>query len=47
MPMRFGIPSQAFDMQTDSERMAAHLAEHIGRQEMNDLARERLCLGFH
>jgi hypothetical protein len=47
MQMGFGIPSEAFDMQTDTERMAADMAEHIGGQVMDDLAREPLCLGFH
>jgi hypothetical protein len=47
MPTRFGIPSDAFDMQKDTERMAAHLAEQIGGQEMNDLASEPLCLRIH
>ena len=47
MQTRFGITSEAFDMQTDTERMAAHLAEQIGGQEMNDLAWEPLCLRIH
>ena len=34
-------------MHTNTKRMAAHLAEQIGGQEMNDLAWESLCLLFH
>jgi hypothetical protein len=29
--MRLGIPSETFDMQTDTERMSADMAEQIGR----------------
>jgi hypothetical protein len=47
MPARFGIPSEAFDMQADTERMPADMAEQIGGQEMDNLAWEPLCLGFH
>ena len=47
MPTRFGIPSEAFNMQTDTERMAAHLVEQTGRQEIDNLTRKTLCLGFH
>jgi hypothetical protein len=47
MPTRFWIPSEAFDMQADTKRMAADMAEQIGWQKINDLAREPLCLGFH
>jgi hypothetical protein len=47
MPARFGIPSKAFHMQTYTERMAAHLAEQIGGQEMDNLTWKPLCLVFH
>ena len=29
--MRFGIPSETFDMQTDTERMSGDMTEQIGR----------------
>jgi hypothetical protein len=47
MPTRFGIPSEAFDMQADTERMAPDMAEQISGQEMDDLTWEPLCLVFH
>lgn len=31
MRMRLGIPSETFDMQTDTERMPGDLTEQIGR----------------
>jgi hypothetical protein len=47
MPTRFRIPSEAFDVQADSERMASRLAEQIGGQEMDDLPWKPLGLCFH
>jgi hypothetical protein len=47
MTLRLGIPSEALDMQTDTKRMARHMAEPIGGRVMDDLAREPLCLCFH
>ena len=47
MLMRLGIPSEAFDMQADTERMPADMAEQIGGQEMDDLTWKPLSLVFH
>jgi hypothetical protein len=47
VPVRFRIPSEAFDMQADTERMPADMAEQIGGQEIDNLAWKPLCLVFH
>jgi hypothetical protein len=47
VPARFGIPSEAFDVQADTERMPADMAEQIGGQKMDDLTWKPLCLVFH
>jgi hypothetical protein len=47
MQTRLGIPSEAFDMKAYTKRVTPDLAKQIGRQKMNDLARETLRFGFH
>jgi hypothetical protein len=47
VPARFGIPSEAFDVKADTERMPADMAEQIGGQKMDDLTWKPLCLVFH